>query len=113
MRHLRNLYDLSSDDVGAILDRSVELKTAHRNGDRPDVLRGRMLSLLFEKPSLRTRVSFMGRFSAVRPQRATERSRWGRSADDTESGSATTDRRIDPSHTTLPHKKMFSHTTKT
>ena len=58
MRHLRNLYDLSSDDVGAILDRSFELKTAHRNGDRPDVLRGRMLSLLFEKPSLRTRVSF-------------------------------------------------------
>lgn len=58
MRHLRTVDDLTTNDVTAILDRAAELKTAHRNGERPDVLRGCVLSLLFEKPSLRTRVSF-------------------------------------------------------
>lgn len=58
MRHLRTLSDLSRDDVVAILDRAAELKTAQQDGDRPAILRGRMLSMLFEKPSLRTRMSF-------------------------------------------------------
>ncbi len=58
MRHLKTLDDLTADDVAEILERSAALKSAYRNGDRPDLLRGRVLSLLFEKPSLRTRVSF-------------------------------------------------------
>jgi len=56
--HLRTLNDLSRDDIEAILDRSVDLKARFRNGQREPILAGRSLALLFEKPSLRTRVSF-------------------------------------------------------
>lgn len=58
MNHLRLLEDLTPDDVEQILDRSAELKAGLKNGDRSPLLAGRTLSLLFEKPSLRTRVSF-------------------------------------------------------
>ena len=56
MKHLKTLYDLTADELTAILDRAAELKAAGR--DAPGPLPGRMLSLLFEKPSLRTRNSF-------------------------------------------------------
>jgi ornithine carbamoyltransferase len=56
--HLRTLNDLTRDDVAGILERSADLKARFRNGEREPLLAGRTLSLLFEKPSLRTRVSF-------------------------------------------------------
>jgi len=58
MKHLRTIDDLSPDDVEAILARTQELKTKLAAGERPLLLAGRQLSLVFEKPSLRTRVSF-------------------------------------------------------
>ena len=57
-RHLTSLFDLSSDDIQAVLQRSAELKTLHRAGRCPTLLPGRVLAQLFEKPSLRTRNSF-------------------------------------------------------
>jgi ornithine carbamoyltransferase len=58
MRHLITLRDLTRDQVEAILDRAAELKARRLRGERPLLLQGRVLVQVFEKPSLRTRVSF-------------------------------------------------------
>ncbi|MBS0261610.1 MAG: ornithine carbamoyltransferase [Planctomycetes bacterium] len=58
MKHVDSLVQLTPADVSEILQLSVELKTQFRNGERPCLLGGRVLTLVFEKPSLRTRVSF-------------------------------------------------------
>lgn len=57
-RHLTSLYDLTPQDVLAILDSAADLKTRYESGDRPQLLQGRVLAQMFEKPSLRTRNSF-------------------------------------------------------
>ncbi len=41
-----------------MLARARELKELDRNGQRPPVLQGRVLAMFFEKPSLRTHVTF-------------------------------------------------------
>jgi len=58
MRHLITLCDLTSAEVARIFAITEDLKTKHAQGLREPLLPGRMLALLFEKPSLRTRVSF-------------------------------------------------------
>lgn len=58
MKHLISLLNLSVDDIHAILSTSHELKAAWKRGERPALLQGRYLTQVFEKPSLRTRVSF-------------------------------------------------------
>ncbi len=58
MRHFLDPSDLSADEIRHLLDRAARLKAAHRRGERPTALLGRVLGLVFEKPSLRTRVSF-------------------------------------------------------
>jgi ornithine carbamoyltransferase len=58
MRHFLDLLDLSADELNYLLDEAEQLKTGLRAGERPPLLSGRVLGLLFEKPSLRTRVSF-------------------------------------------------------
>ncbi len=59
MRHLISLFDLSTSDVGAILDLALELKRNLKAGERRHaILEGHVLTQLFEKPSLRTRASF-------------------------------------------------------
>ncbi len=50
--------DLSPEDVRLVLDTAVELKRRSKAGDRPPLLAGRVLAMIFEKPSLRTRVTF-------------------------------------------------------
>ncbi len=58
LRHFVDLLDLSPEDARLLIDRSIELKRAEKSGNRPQWLSGRTLGLIFEKPSLRTRVSF-------------------------------------------------------
>jgi ornithine carbamoyltransferase len=58
MRHFLDLLDLSNDELNHLLDDAAAIKTALKNGHRPPLLTGRVLGLIFEKPSLRTRVSF-------------------------------------------------------
>jgi ornithine carbamoyltransferase len=53
-RHLTSILDLTPEDVTRVLGTAFAMK---RDGAEP-ILRGRTLALLFEKPSLRTRVSF-------------------------------------------------------
>ncbi len=58
MQHLLSLFDLSESDLKQILATASHLKSGLARGERPPVLERRVLALLFEKPSLRTRVSF-------------------------------------------------------
>jgi ornithine carbamoyltransferase len=58
MRHFLDLLDLSRDDLIHLLRETERLKDACRHGQRAPLLLGRVLGLIFEKPSLRTRVSF-------------------------------------------------------
>jgi ornithine carbamoyltransferase len=57
-RHFLDLLELSADEARGLIDQSIEIKRNERAGRRPAILSGRNLGLLFEKPSLRTRVSF-------------------------------------------------------
>ncbi len=58
MRHVLSLFDLSTDEIRRVLEISADLKSKLSGGDRPALLQQNVLGLLFEKPSLRTRVSF-------------------------------------------------------
>jgi ornithine carbamoyltransferase len=58
MQHLLSLFDISPADLRSILATAAALKLRLAAGDRPAVLERRVLAMLFEKPSLRTRVSF-------------------------------------------------------
>lgn len=58
MRHLLSLYDLSVEEFETILSIAKQTKDLLKHGKRPAWLSGGVIALLFEKPSLRTRVSF-------------------------------------------------------
>ncbi len=58
MRHFLTMLDLTSDEMAHLLEETDRLKRAHESGERQTPLLGRVLGLVFEKPSLRTRVSF-------------------------------------------------------
>ena len=57
-KDLVSIRDLEREEIGEILDKTGELKESCGKGGEPLLLRGKVLALLFEKPSLRTRVSF-------------------------------------------------------
>ena len=58
MRHLRTLFDLTSTEFSVIEELAHRLKADWKRGIRRPLLANQTLALLFEKPSLRTRVSF-------------------------------------------------------
>ncbi|MCA9015821.1 MAG: ornithine carbamoyltransferase [Planctomycetaceae bacterium] len=58
MRHLITLHDLESSEILEIFALSQELKDKRNAGERPQLLQGRTMTQVFEKPSLRTRLSF-------------------------------------------------------
>src|SRR5436190_1519485 len=58
MRHFLNLQDVSVAEMKETLTESARLKADLQRGHRPPLLTGRVLGLVFEKPSLRTRASF-------------------------------------------------------
>jgi ornithine carbamoyltransferase len=58
MRHFLDLADWSSDDLHHLLNEALRLKTEWKNGGNPALLKGKTLAMVFQKPSLRTRVSF-------------------------------------------------------
>ncbi len=55
-KDLLSLRDLSANEIQSLLDRALEVKA--RPGHYSCALRGKALAMIFEKPSLRTRVSF-------------------------------------------------------
>ena len=52
------IEDLSGEQVRRLIDQAILDKAAFRAGKLPASLTGRTLAMIFEKPSLRTRVSF-------------------------------------------------------
>jgi len=57
-RHFLSLNDLSAIELMDVIGRSAELKAARARGDRVHTLAGKVLGMVFEKASTRTRVSF-------------------------------------------------------
>ncbi|MFN8413824.1 MAG: ornithine carbamoyltransferase [Anaerolineales bacterium] len=53
-----HISDLSPAETQDLLDLAVSLKKEYFNGGNPPVLKGKVLGMIFQKPSLRTRVSF-------------------------------------------------------
>ncbi|NMB74701.1 MAG: ornithine carbamoyltransferase [Myxococcales bacterium] len=57
-KHLVSLKDLTFEEFFQILDVADELKRKHERNERIEPLRGKTLAMIFQKPSLRTRISF-------------------------------------------------------
>ncbi len=58
LRHFLTLMDFSSDELRKMTDRSMILKQIQKSGEIYEPLKNRMLAMIFEKSSTRTRVSF-------------------------------------------------------
>jgi ornithine carbamoyltransferase len=59
MQHFLSISDFSSAELWKFLYKAKELKEQFKNeGSNPPLLKGKILGMLFQKPSLRTRVSF-------------------------------------------------------
>lgn len=58
MDHFLSLADLTSDELHGLLNLAIGLKEEWKNGGNRPLLKGRSLGMVFQKPSLRTRVSF-------------------------------------------------------
>jgi ornithine carbamoyltransferase len=52
------LADWCADDLWSMADRALTLQRNHRSGKRSRTLEGKILAMYFEKPSLRTHVTF-------------------------------------------------------
>jgi len=58
MRHLLTLHDVPVEQLQTIFALSADLKAKFKKGVREPLLPGRVMAMMFEKQSLRTRVSF-------------------------------------------------------
>ena len=57
-RHFLSLMDFTPAELAGVLKRAVELKTLLRRGEVYEPLRNKILAMIFDKSSTRTRVSF-------------------------------------------------------
>lgn len=65
VRHFLTLLDFSREELQQVLDRAIVLKKMHREGVVYEPMKNKVLGMIFEKSSTRTRVSFeagMGQF---------------------------------------------------
>jgi ornithine carbamoyltransferase len=58
VRHFLTLHDFTRDELNQVIDSAIALKKAHRDNTQQPVLAGKVLAMIFEKSSTRTRVSF-------------------------------------------------------
>lgn len=58
MKHFLSLADFSAQELWHLLDLAIELKEEWKQGGNRPLLKGKVLGMIFQKPSLRTRVSF-------------------------------------------------------
>jgi ornithine carbamoyltransferase len=58
MRHFLQLEDWTSDEVRSMIQLAVELKQEYQSGGNRPLLKDKILAMIFQKPSLRTRTSF-------------------------------------------------------
>lgn len=52
------ITDFSAAQIQELLDIAMDLKARHVTGGNPPLLKGKVLGMIFQKPSLRTRISF-------------------------------------------------------
>ena len=57
-RHFLSIDDFTYAELRGMLDTAVSLKARLREGDRPQLLAGKVLAMIFDRQSTRTRVSF-------------------------------------------------------
>ena len=57
-RHFLTLKDINSAELQHIITRAIELKAMLRQGKAPEIFNNKVLAMIFEKNSTRTRVSF-------------------------------------------------------
>ncbi|MDI6796759.1 MAG: ornithine carbamoyltransferase [Desulfatibacillaceae bacterium] len=57
-KDITTLWDLNKQEIDHLLDSSISLKNAHKQGADRHPLVGKSVGLVFDKPSTRTRVSF-------------------------------------------------------
>jgi ornithine carbamoyltransferase len=57
-RHFLTLLDLSPDELTGLIHRAIEMKTLMRDGDQERPYQGKVMGMVFEKSSTRTRISF-------------------------------------------------------
>lgn len=58
MENFVSLTELSADEIWTVLNKAIKLKQEWKSGGNRPILKGKILALVFQKPSLRTRVSF-------------------------------------------------------
>ena len=58
IRHFLTLLDLSPTELNALIDRAIELKALNKSGTVYEPFKHRVLAMVFEKSSTRTRMSF-------------------------------------------------------
>jgi len=58
MKNFISIANLSAEEIWKLLNRAKELKDEWREGGNEPILKGKVLGMVFQKPSLRTRVSF-------------------------------------------------------
>lgn len=58
MRHFIQLEDWTTEELRGLLADAVRLKAEYNAGGNKPILKGKILTMIFQKPSLRTRVSF-------------------------------------------------------
>ena len=58
IRHFLSLRDLSPPELAQVIDLAIEMKAAKRKGRQEPIFKGKVLGMIFEKSSTRTRVSF-------------------------------------------------------
>lgn len=58
MKDFLNINDFTSSQLNELIESAIELKKIYKSGGRDLALAGKTLVMLFEKPSLRTRMSF-------------------------------------------------------
>ena len=58
MKHFLAISDLSAGEVQDLLDLAIKLKEEYFKKGNPPYFKGKVLGMIFQKPSLRTRVSF-------------------------------------------------------
>ena len=58
MKDFLAIADYTPEDLQAILDKAVDLKKEWSKKGNPPLFKNKVLAMIFQKPSLRTRVSF-------------------------------------------------------
>jgi len=58
VRHFLTLRDLTAEELHGVIERAIHLKNEWRNGTAGEPFKNKVLGMIFEKSSTRTRVSF-------------------------------------------------------